>query len=101
MTRVRFAEQGGVIVDAHIESHVKLYRDEVPQVSGSLLGGDVVIQFVRRAKPPAAERAAERRAGATVVNVAQRSTPVPAENPHEEIQNGDYLEGTVAPTPSR
>ena len=37
---------------------MKLYRNEVPQVSGSLLGGDVVIQFVRSTK--AAEEAARR-----------------------------------------
>ena len=36
---------------------MKLYRNEVPQVSGSLLGGDVVIQFVRRGRLPA-DRAA-------------------------------------------
>ncbi len=64
---VRFAEQGGVIVEAEIYRDVKLYRSEVPQVSGSLLGGDVVIQFVNRgtvpseAPPPAAEQNARRR----------------------------------------
>src|SRR3990172_6907598 len=43
VTSVQFAKQGGVIVEAKIDGSVKLYRNEVPQVSGSLLGGDVVI----------------------------------------------------------
>src|SRR6476660_611615 len=52
VTKVEFAKQGGVMVEAKIDGNVKLYRNEVPQVSGSLLGGDVVIQFVRRANGP-------------------------------------------------
>ncbi len=55
---VRFAEQGGVIVEAEIYRDVKLYHSEVPQVSGSLLGGDVVIQFVRRSSNVPSELAA-------------------------------------------
>ena len=54
--KVEFAKQGGVIVEAKIDGNVKLYRNEVPQVTGSLLGGDVVIQFVRRGTAPTSSR---------------------------------------------
>ena len=64
---VRFADQGGVIVEGEIQHDIKLFHNEVPQVSGSLLGGDVVIQFVRTSAPqpvqpsaPAAEAAMQR-----------------------------------------
>ncbi|MEX2112074.1 MAG: MlaD family protein, partial [Pirellulales bacterium] len=53
VTKVDFAQEGGVNVTAEINEGVVLYRNEVPQVSGSLLGGDVVIQFVKRTRPPA------------------------------------------------
>lgn len=55
VTRVEFADQGGVNVTTEIDTKVKLYRSEVPQVTGSLLGGDVVIQFVKRVRPPTTE----------------------------------------------
>ena len=42
-------------VTTEIDGNVKLYRSEVPQVTGSLLGGDVVIQFVKRVRPPTTE----------------------------------------------
>ena len=105
---VRFAEQGGVIVEAEIYRDVKLYHSEVPQVSGSLLGGDVVIQFVRqlrrragpsRAAPPPTRRQI---GAATATDRAhqqprRRPTPPPLPAPDQEVQPGDYIEGTVAP----
>ncbi|HEV3137759.1 MAG TPA: MlaD family protein, partial [Pirellulales bacterium] len=117
VAKVSFAEQGGVIVAAKIDGKVELHRNEVPQVSGSLLGGDVVIQFVRRAqappeKPPAPAAASEPGViglGASVLTAdaaaeappAKESTapaqPAPADNPNELIHDGDYIEGTVAP----
>ena len=98
VTGVRFADQGGVIVEAKIDGNVKLYRNEVPQVTGSLLGGDVVIQFVRSAKT-----------GPNGSSTAPRETPVashpegkePVKAPPESrdvlVQPGEYIEGSVAP----
>ncbi len=106
---VRFAEQGGVIVEGEIFQNVKLYHNEVPQVSGSLLGGDVVIQFIRRSSAvpiepaaPAAEAAMRARDGSLAVLTSaqeggQRPGQLPA--PDQEIKPGDYIEGTVAPSP--
>lgn len=39
-------EDSGVLITAEINSHVKLYTNEICQVGSSLLGGDAVIQFV-------------------------------------------------------
>ncbi|MBI3839376.1 MAG: MCE family protein [Planctomycetia bacterium] len=118
VAKVSFAEQGGVVVTAKIDGGVKLFRSEVPQVSGSLLGGDVVIQFVRRAKAPngkprpGADAAAGQGAStipASVMTAAvaadpppagQKTAPsktVPAETPNDLVRDGEYIEGTVAP----
>lgn len=116
VTKVSFAEHGGVIVEAEIYRNVKLYRSEIPQVTGSLLGGDVVIQFVRRANLPASERPSEspgpspQKGGPPVAAVpthltselaqadpAKKGAAPPAANPNEEIREGDYIEGAVAP----
>ena len=112
---VRFAEQGGVIVEAEIYRDVKLYRSEVPQVSGSLLGGDVVIQFVNRgtvpseAPPPAAEQNARRRGPPTRLTGGIQNEPgdqQPAKPPQpieappapgQVVQPGEYIEGVVEP----
>jgi phospholipid/cholesterol/gamma-HCH transport system substrate-binding protein len=116
VTKVRFADQGGVNVDVKIDENVKLYRDEIPQVSGSLLGGDVVIQFLKRphsapekpSAPPAHDGpqtgAAARApsvltAGAEPPDDAQIKPAKPAatrEKPEELVHDGDYIEGSVA-----
>jgi len=105
---VRFADQGGVIVEGEIHHDIKLYHNEVPQVSGSLLGGDVVIQFIRTsaAQPvqsaaPAAEAAMRARDGEeTILTAAQEGgQPGQLPAPDQEIKPGDYIEGTVAPNP--
>lgn len=112
---VRFAEQGGVIVEGEIHHDIKLFHNEVPQVSGSLLGGDVVIQFIRTSQAlpvqpsaPAAEAAMRAREGggelatdgATVLTAAQEGgQPGQLPAPDQEIKPGDYIEGTVAPSP--
>lgn len=105
VTSVKFAKRGGVDVEVKIDGNVVLYHDEVPQVSGSLLGGDVVIQFVRRAKSPMEPYAPEPPPGKapngneTRTSQADPSGQVAAPPPPEsrEVQPGDYIEGTVAP----
>jgi phospholipid/cholesterol/gamma-HCH transport system substrate-binding protein len=117
VAKVSFAEQGGVIVAAKIDGNVKLYRSEVPQVSGSLLGGDVVIQFVRSAKAlerkPAAPAEASGKSAPSVApsvltaeaavdppaanQTAAPLKPAPADNPNDLIRDGDYIEGSAAP----
>lgn len=105
---VRFADQGGVIVEGEIHHDIKLYHNEVPQVSGSLLGGDVVIQFVRSSSAlpvepaaPAAEAALRAREGTESVLTAAQEGGQPGQlpAPDQEIKPGDYIEGTVAPSP--
>ena len=96
VTRVSFADQGGVIVEAKIDGNVKLHRSEVPQVSGSLLGGDVVIQFVARPRPPTPTTPSARLKHA-VRKVAAEEPAVPAEKPDDLVKDGDFIEGTVAP----
>ena len=117
VAKVSFADQGGVIVTAKIDGNVKLYRTETPQVTGSLLGGDVVIQFVRRApapmeKPAAPPEAASARdtpalEGSVLTADAADSPPAepkivprqapPANNPNDLVHDGEYIEGTAAP----
>jgi phospholipid/cholesterol/gamma-HCH transport system substrate-binding protein len=110
VTKVEFAKQGGVIVDAKIDGNVKLYRNEVPQVSGSLLGGDVVIQFVRRnGTSPAAPASGAQHAPdwnsapAKEIRTAQvdeksGKSPTKSTAPeNQEVQSGEFIEGTVAP----
>ena len=122
VTNVRFAEQGGVIVEAKIDGKVKIYHSEVPQVSGSLLGGDVVIQFVHRDKLPAVRLPAEATAKPQASNdftsptevltgadgenppapkkeAAQKDSAAAAEPDSVVVQDGEYIEGTVAPNP--
>lgn len=113
VTSVKFSKRGGVNVEAKIDGSVKLYHDEVPQVTGSLLGGDVVIQFVRRGRPPAdpyappesnppgkvtpPEDAGETRTGGQVgqPNPAAQAAAQPPDT--REVQPGELIEGTVAP----
>ena len=102
VTKVDFADQGGVNVTAEIRNDVKLYRSEVPQVTGSLLGGDVVIQFMRRcARPPAVRASArERRTADPPARHSRLPRPkAPAAQGEVLIGEGDYLEGVVAPSP--
>jgi phospholipid/cholesterol/gamma-HCH transport system substrate-binding protein len=109
---VKFAPQGGVIVEAKIDGDVKLYHNEVPQVSGSLLGGDVVIQFVRRDAPPPGPRRAPNpgapdKAAANPNDAATVLTSQPVADPAldpkapppaaKQVQPGEFIEGTVAP----
>ncbi|MEX0978373.1 MAG: MlaD family protein [Pirellulales bacterium] len=102
---VRFAEQGGVIVEAKIDGGVKIYHGEVPEVTGSLLGGDVVIQFVKRTRnapaepmpPPAAEEKQASHGPPTTLTAAQAKTP--PKSPDQVVQPGEYIEGVVAPSP--
>lgn len=105
VTKVQFADQGGVNVTAKIDGNVVLYRNEVPQVSGSLLGGDVVIQFVRRGKLPPTERPPASTSTPTNQTLTAMVQPAPqqpqetigAEKPGDRLRDGDYIEGTVAP----
>jgi phospholipid/cholesterol/gamma-HCH transport system substrate-binding protein len=105
VTKVQFADQGGVNVAAKIDGNVVLYRNEVPQVSGSLLGGDVVIQFIRRGKLPPNERPPaettssppETRTSATQPTATTRQIAMGAEKPEDRLRDGDYIEGSVAP----
>ena len=81
----------------------------MPQVSGSLLGGDVVIQFVRRVKLPdpndQPHRAPKHLAGRRYRADGRRQTPDeaarqirrPRESRDESVHDGDYIEGSVAP----
>lgn len=105
---VRFAEQGGVIVDARINKGVKIYRSEVPEVTGSLLGGDVVIQFVQRPNAPtepmpprAGTDDKQSRSGPTTTLTGQKSgqPKSPAKSPDQLVEPGEYIEGIVAPSP--
>jgi phospholipid/cholesterol/gamma-HCH transport system substrate-binding protein len=116
VTGVEFAPQGGVDVTAEIRDDVRIRTDEVPQVSGSLLGGDVVIQFVKQARPPtvvAPSTAPPAESGdpsSTVppeartgqggqtppAKAAGATTPKKQE---EYIRPGDLIIGTVAPSP--
>ncbi len=99
VTKVDFADQGGVNVTAEIRNDVKLYRSEVPQVTGSLLGGDVVIQFVRRARPPSSEPPPETRTADPPGGKSAAATKAPAAQGEVLIGEGDYLEGVVTPSP--
>lgn len=118
VTKVKFADQGGVNVDVRIDASVKLYRNEIPQVSGSLLGGDVVIQFIKRRNPPPGEMPASPPANEEPQTGAAESSPsvltaddgeppadgkkpakppVAREKSDEMVHDGDYIEGSVAP----
>jgi phospholipid/cholesterol/gamma-HCH transport system substrate-binding protein len=108
VSSVRFADQGGVIVEARIDKGVKLYHSEVPEVTGSLLGGDVVIQFVRRERnvpsepmpPPAAPGDKQGRRGPPTTLTAQKSLkPQTPKSPDQVVQPDEYIEGVVAPSP--
>jgi phospholipid/cholesterol/gamma-HCH transport system substrate-binding protein len=111
---VRFAEQGGAIVECHIDKDVKLYHSEVPEVTGSLLGGDVVIQFVRRVRtaptepmpPPAAPADKPAEAGkqglrdpASTLTAQKNGQPKTPAGPDQVVQPDEYIEGIVAPSP--
>ncbi len=106
---VRFADQGGVVVEARIDRGIKLYRSELPEVTSSLLGGDVVIQFVQRSKtvptepmpPPAPGDDKQGRHGPETTLTAQKSdkSKTPAPSPDQLVQPGEYIEGGVAPSP--
>jgi phospholipid/cholesterol/gamma-HCH transport system substrate-binding protein len=99
---VRFAKNGGVDVEARIFRGVKLYHSEVPEVSGSLLGGDVVIQFVKRPQdvpvepspPPSALYSSDEQ---TLTAQVDPPAKLPAPGPDQEVQPGEYIEGIVAP----
>jgi ABC-type transporter Mla subunit MlaD len=113
--KVEFAEQGGVNVTIEVDNDVKLYRSEVPQVSGSLLGGDVVIQFVKKASPaslqrppPAAEpngaapppaQPPQSKTGDPPPAQGAAAPKVPSAGPQDLIQPDDFIEGSVAPSP--
>jgi phospholipid/cholesterol/gamma-HCH transport system substrate-binding protein len=117
VTKVDFAQEGGVNVTVEINEDVVLYRNEVPQVSGSLLGGDVVIQFIKRTRPPALisppqDRKApdaqsssgdplEQKTGDAGQPAPEAAAPPPATPavPNDIIQPGDYITGIVAPSP--
>lgn len=106
---VRFADQGGVLVQGQIYRSVRLLNSEIPQVSGSLLGGDVVIQFVQRANntpseplspPDGVEGHVDRDTTTMLTGGADpppAAKPLAVPSPDKEIQDGDYIEGTVAP----
>ncbi len=125
VTKVDFAQEGGVNVTVEINEGVVLYRNEVPQVSGSLLGGDVVIQFVKRTRPPAlisppqdrkaappdatapetpspGGEPAEQKTGDAGQQAPEEGTAPPPTTPaapNDIIQPGDYITGIVAPSP--
>jgi phospholipid/cholesterol/gamma-HCH transport system substrate-binding protein len=103
VTKVAFADQGGVNVTAEIRSDVKLYRSEVPQVTGSLLGGDVVIQFVRRTRPSTSEpppgAVPETQTADPPADKSGAAPKAPAGQGEVLIGEGDYLEGVVSPSP--
>jgi phospholipid/cholesterol/gamma-HCH transport system substrate-binding protein len=109
---VRFADQGGVVVEARIDRGIKLYRNEVPEVTSSLLGGDVVIQFVQRSKtvpseplppptPPTPGDDKQGRHAPQTTLTAQKTdkSKTPAPSPDQLVQPGEYIEGAVAPSP--
>ena len=52
VTDVTLDERGGVMVMADIDSHVPLYRDEQPRISGSLLGDAEISLVPGRVVPP-------------------------------------------------
>lgn len=52
VTEVTLDERGGVMVMADIDSHVPLYRDEQPRISGSLLGDAEISLVPGRVVPP-------------------------------------------------
>ena len=54
VTGVTLDERGGVMVMADIDSHVPLYRDEQPRISGSLLGDAEISLVPGRVVPPRA-----------------------------------------------
>lgn len=54
VTDVTLDERGGVMVMADIDSHVPLYRDEQPRISGSLLGDAEISLVPGRVVPPRA-----------------------------------------------
>ncbi len=109
VTKVEFADQGGVNVAASIDRHVKLYRSEIPQVTGSLLGGDVVIQFVRKSNLPPKQQPPTSAEAPSSADDAIKLTATgtepkkavtaggPAENPNQEVQPDEWIEGSVAP----
>ena len=117
VTKVDFAEQGGVNVTVEINDGVQLRRSEVPQVSGSLLGGDVIIQFIKRTRatsgtPPPATHDEGGQGSPDAAPPEQRTgdgQPPPDQSaaaskaavpsPSDTIQPGDYIQGTVAPSP--
>ncbi len=113
VTKVDFAQEGGVNVTAEINEGVVLYRSEVPQVTGSLLGGDVVIQFIKRTRPPAlisppnenkdgqpnAPVEEHRTGDAGQVKTEPATPPAVSPTQREIIQPGDYITGIVAPSP--
>src|SRR5262249_25566438 len=106
VTKVEFAPQGGVNVTAKIDGNVKLYRNETPQVSGSLLGGDVVIQFIRRSKVPQSEQPPPTKdkndvSSATTTKLTSQVTAGKSPPPEsaQQILPDDYIEGTVAQNP--
>jgi phospholipid/cholesterol/gamma-HCH transport system substrate-binding protein len=78
-------------------------------VTSSLLGGDVVIQFVQRSKtvptepmpPPAPDDDKQGRHGLETTLTAQKSgqPKTPAKSPDQLVQPGEYIEGRVAPSP--
>jgi phospholipid/cholesterol/gamma-HCH transport system substrate-binding protein len=55
VTGVTLDERGGVSVKADIDSHVRLYRDEQPRISGSLLGDAEISLVPGRVVPPRTE----------------------------------------------
>ena len=92
--KVSFAPQGGVNVEVQIDANVELRRGEVPQVSGSLLGGDVVIQFVL---PPAAMPPPAAPQGGGASRAVQRCRP----RGRYDAQNGRDAGGTPRRRDSR
>ena len=52
VTDVTLDERGGVTVQADIDSHVPIYRDEQPRISGSLLGDAEISLVPGRVVPP-------------------------------------------------
>ncbi len=117
VTKVDFAQEGGVNVTAEINEGVTLYRSEVPQVTGSLLGGDVVIQFIKRTRPPAlisppeenkngqpSSAVEEHRTGDGAQAEGEQGAVIPRDaSPaqREVIQPGDYITGIVRLAPSK
>ena len=117
VTAVEFAQPEGVDVTVEIRNDVQIRRNEVPQVSGSLLGVDVVIQFVKRPRPPtvvappaAAPEGTNDQSSVSPIETrtgdggppapdqgAAAKTPAPKQD--EFIRPGDLITGTVSPSP--